>query len=116
MAAAFGTLANDGLRIAPHLVREVRAGDGTIVYSAAPEERRVVSAETARTLRGMLEEVTLNGTAKLAQLDGYTAAGKTGTAQKIRPEDEGLLEDEVHRLVRRLRARRESCGRHHRGD
>ena len=86
MAAAFGTLANDGLRVSPHLVREVRADDGTTTYSAAPEERRVVSAETARTLRGMLEEVTLKGTAKLAQLDGYTAAGKTGTAQKIDPQ------------------------------
>ena len=86
MAAAFGTLANDGLRISPHLVREVRASDGTIVYSAAPEERRVVSVATAQTLRGMLEEVTLNGTAKQAQLDGYTAAGKTGTAQKIDPK------------------------------
>ncbi len=86
MAAAFGTLANDGLRLSPHLVREIRAADGTIVYSASPEQRRVVSAQTAQTLRGMLEEVTLNGTAKLAQLDGYTAAGKTGTAQKIDPK------------------------------
>ncbi len=86
MAAAFGTLANDGLRISPHLVREVRAADGSVVYSATPEERRVVSARTAQTLRGMLEQVTLNGTAKLAQLDGYTAAGKTGTAQKIDPK------------------------------
>ncbi|MBA2731548.1 MAG: transpeptidase family protein [Acidobacteria bacterium] len=86
MAAAFGTLANDGVRIAPHLVREVRAADGTIVYSASPEERKVVSVATAQTLRGMLEEVTLNGTAKQAQLDGYTAAGKTGTAQKIDPK------------------------------
>jgi cell division protein FtsI (penicillin-binding protein 3) len=86
MAAAFGTLANDGLRIAPHLVREVRAADGAIVYTAAPETRRVVSVATAQTLRGMLEEVTLNGTAKQARLDGYTAAGKTGTAQKIDPK------------------------------
>src|ERR1044071_1863795 len=86
MAAAFGTLANDGLRLSPHLVREIRDADGTVVYSAAPEQRRVVSAQTAQTLRGMLEEVTLNGTAKLAQLDGYTAAGKTGTAQKIDPK------------------------------
>jgi len=67
-------------------VREVRAADGTIVYSASPEERKVVSVATAQTLRGMLEEVTLNGTAKQAQLDGYTAAGKTGTAQKIDPQ------------------------------
>jgi membrane peptidoglycan carboxypeptidase len=34
----------------------------------------------------MLEQVTLSGTAKQAQLDGYTAAGKTGTAQKIDPK------------------------------
>jgi cell division protein FtsI (penicillin-binding protein 3) len=86
MAAAFGTLANDGLRLAPHLVREVRAADGQVVYSATPEERRVVSRETAQAMRGMLEEVTVKGTAKLAQLDGYTAAGKTGTAQKIDPK------------------------------
>ncbi|HEX8843619.1 MAG TPA: penicillin-binding protein [Pyrinomonadaceae bacterium] len=86
MAAAFGTLANDGIRIAPHLVREVRAADGSVVYAAQPEQRRVVSTETARALRRMLEEVTLNGTAKRAQLDGYTVAGKTGTAQKIDPK------------------------------
>lgn len=86
MAAAFGTLANDGVRIAPHLVREIRAADGSLVYSAQPEQHGVVSAETAQTLRHMLEEVTLSGTAKKARLDGYTAAGKTGTAQKIDPK------------------------------
>ena len=86
MVAAFGALANDGVRIAPHLIREVRNADGTVVYRAEPEQRRVLNAETAVTLRGMLEGVTLNGTAKKAQLDGYSAAGKTGTAQKIDPK------------------------------
>ncbi|MBV9958253.1 MAG: transpeptidase family protein [Acidobacteria bacterium] len=86
MAAAFGALANAGVRIAPHIVREIRAADGSSVYQAQPEERRVVSPETASALRHMLEGVTLNGTAKKAQLDGYTAAGKTGTAQKIDPK------------------------------
>lgn len=85
IAAAFGTLANDGVRIAPHLVRETRKADGTIDYRAAPEQHRVISRETAQALRGMLESVTLNGTARHAQLDGYSAAGKTGTAQKIDP-------------------------------
>lgn len=85
MVAAFGALANDGLRIAPHLVREIRNSAGTVVYRPQPEQRRVVSAETAIALRGMLEGVTLNGTARKAQLDGYSAAGKTGTAQKIDP-------------------------------
>lgn len=85
MAAAFATLANDGVRVEPHLVREVRGEDGEV---ARPETgaRRVVSVETARTVRRMLESVTVKGTAKAAQLDGYTAAGKTGTAQKIDPK------------------------------
>lgn len=86
MAAAFGALANDGVRVAPHLVKEIRGVDGSIVSQTTPEQHRVVSAETAQALRGMLEGVTLNGTAKLAQLNGYTAAGKTGTAQKIDPQ------------------------------
>ena len=86
MVAAFGALANDGVRIAPHLIREVRNADGSIAYRAQPEQRRVISADTAVALRGMLEGVTLNGTAKKAQLDGYSAAGKTGTAQKIDPK------------------------------
>src|SRR5678815_5845755 len=86
MAAAFGALANDGVRIAPHLVREIRNSSGAVVYSAQAEQRRVVSVETATALRGMLEGVTLHGTAKKAQLDGYSAAGKTGTAQKIDPK------------------------------
>jgi cell division protein FtsI (penicillin-binding protein 3) len=86
MAAAFGALANDGVRIAPHLIREIRAATGTSIYRPNPEQHRVISKETARALRGMLEGVTLNGTAKKAQLDGYSAAGKTGTAQKIDPQ------------------------------
>ncbi|HJS24571.1 MAG TPA: penicillin-binding protein [Pyrinomonadaceae bacterium] len=85
MVAAFGALANDGMRVAPHLIREVRNAEGAVVYRAQPEQRRVISAETAIALRGMLEGVTLHGTAKKAQLDGYSAAGKTGTAQKIDP-------------------------------
>jgi cell division protein FtsI (penicillin-binding protein 3) len=86
MASAFGALANDGVRISPHLIREIRNSAGTSIYRPNPEQRRVIRQETAQALRGMLEEVTLNGTAKAAQLDGYTAAGKTGTAQKIDPK------------------------------
>jgi cell division protein FtsI (penicillin-binding protein 3) len=83
MASAYAAVANDGVRVAPHLVREVRDAEGRVVERAQPEQRRVVSEEVARQLRGMLESVTLNGTARRAQLEGYTAAGKTGTAQKI---------------------------------
>jgi len=86
MVGAFGALANDGLRIAPHIIREVRNEAGAVVYQPQPEQHRVISADTAIALRGMLEGVTLHGTAKKAQLDGYSAAGKTGTAQKIDPQ------------------------------
>ncbi|MDQ1523022.1 MAG: hypothetical protein QOE47_946, partial [Pyrinomonadaceae bacterium] len=86
MAAAFATIANDGVRVAPHLVREVRDANGQAIQRATPESHRVLSTETARTMRPMLESVTVGGTAKLAQLDGYSAAGKTGTAQKIDPK------------------------------
>src|SRR4029079_1070061 len=72
MVAAFGAIANDGVRIAPHLVREVRNAEGAVVYRAQPEQHRVVSAATATALRGMLEGVTLAGTAKKAQVDGYS--------------------------------------------
>ena len=86
MVAAYGALANDGLRITPHIIREVRNEAGAVVYQPKAEQRRVISAQTAISLRGMLEGVTLHGTAKKAQLDGYSAAGKTGTAQKIDPK------------------------------
>ena len=86
MAAAFGALANNGVRVAPHIIREIRNEAGAVVYQPQPEQRRVIGAEIAVALRGMLEGVTLRGTAKAAQLDGYSAAGKTGTAQKIDPK------------------------------
>ena len=86
MAAAFGALANDGVRVAPHIIREIRNEAGAVVYQPQPEQRRVIGSEIAVALRGMLEGVTLRGTAKAAQLDGYSAAGKTGTAQKIDPK------------------------------
>ena len=53
--------------------------------SADDSSHRVVRPETAAMMRKMLEEVVLNGTGRQARLEGYTVAGKTGTAQKIDP-------------------------------
>src|SRR5678815_5879691 len=55
MVAAFGALANDGVRVAPHLIREVRSGNGVTTYHPNPEQHRVIKKETAIALRGMLE-------------------------------------------------------------
>lgn len=85
MATAYCVLANDGMLVKPHLVREMRSPDGTVMFQAKTETRRALKPETTAALRNMLEGVTLHGTARKAQLEGYTAAGKTGTAQKIDP-------------------------------
>ena len=86
MASAYCVLANNGTWVKPHVVRELRSPEGTVTFQAKTESRAVLRAETTAALRHMLEGVTLRGTAKRAQLDGYTAAGKTGTAQKIDPK------------------------------
>src|ERR1043165_6903490 len=86
MAAAYSVLANNGSWIKPHVVREMRGPDGAITFQAKSEARSALKAETCAALRTMMEGVTLHGTARKAQLEGYTAAGKTGTAQKIDPK------------------------------
>jgi cell division protein FtsI (penicillin-binding protein 3) len=85
MATAFATIANDGVRIQPRIIKEIRQSDEKTVPLPEPERTRVVSAETARSLRTMLREVVLAGTGRRAQLDGYSSAGKTGTAWKFDP-------------------------------
>src|SRR5256712_3144514 len=59
------------------------AGRGGAAATAAPDSRRVVSEETARVLRSILQMVTIEGTGKAASVPGYTVGGKTGTAQKV---------------------------------
>ncbi|RMG54203.1 MAG: penicillin-binding protein [Acidobacteria bacterium] len=85
MRAAMATIANDGVWVQPHVVRTIHSRAGDILSETTPARRRVIDARTARTLARMLEGVILRGTGKRAQLNGYTAAGKTGTAQQIDP-------------------------------
>src|SRR6185503_1680363 len=89
MATAYSVLANGGFWVKPHVVRELRSADNTILFQAKPESRQVLKLETVQALRGMMEGVTLHGTARKAQVEGYSAAGKTGTAQKIDPKTRG---------------------------
>jgi cell division protein FtsI/penicillin-binding protein 2 len=83
IASAYSTIANDGIKVKPHIIKEIRNSDGTIFSVIEPEKSTIVNPSTARGLRKMLREVVLKGTAKRAQLNGYTSAGKTGTAWKF---------------------------------
>ena len=88
LITAVSAIANGGLLYKPHIVAGMRKGERLTVSpdaQAASEPKRVIQPETAATLRRLMEGVVLNGTGKLARLDGWTAAGKTGSAQKIDP-------------------------------
>jgi cell division protein FtsI (penicillin-binding protein 3) len=84
LAVAMATLGNGGVRMEPMIVREVRDPRGEILSRHEPKiDRRVVSAETARQIVAMMIGVTeQGGTGTRARIDGYTVAGKTGTAWK----------------------------------
>jgi cell division protein FtsI (penicillin-binding protein 3) len=82
VAAAYNTIANQGVYVAPTLVRGTVDTDGELHTWPSAPGRRVMSAETANELTTMLEAVVDHGTGKLAAVDGYQVAGKTGTAQK----------------------------------
>src|SRR4029079_9577610 len=86
IATAFATIANDGVRNKPHIIKEIRDSEGNTISVAEPEQLPVVSPETAADLRVMLRQVVLSGTGKRARLDGYSSAGKTGTAWKFDPK------------------------------
>ncbi len=90
LIAAVSAIANGGTLYKPHVVSELRRGDVVVPIPgklAAAEPKTVIRAETAATLRRIMEGVVLKGgTGTLARLDGWTSAGKTGSAQKIDPD------------------------------
>jgi cell division protein FtsI (penicillin-binding protein 3) len=88
LVTAVSAIANGGLLYKPHVVQEVRRGKDVLPdqsAAATTDPKRVIRPETAATLRRLMEGVVLDGTGPLARLDGWTAAGKTGSAQKIDP-------------------------------
>jgi len=88
LISAVSAIANGGFLYRPHVVGGLRRDNRALPREGVltpVEPRRVIQPETAATLRRLMEGVILNGTGTLAHLDGWTAAGKTGSAQKIDP-------------------------------
>ena len=82
--SAISAVANGGMLYRPHVLREIE-GDAPAWIHSAPGPQQATDAKTSAAMRGMMEEVMLEGTGKHSQLDGYTSGGKSGTAQKIDP-------------------------------
>ncbi|SRX94894.1 putative penicillin-binding membrane protein PbpB [Mycobacterium tuberculosis H37Rv] [Mycobacterium shimoidei] len=102
MTSMYQTIANDGLRMPPRIVKATIAPDGTRTEEPRPEGVQVVSARTAQTVRNMLRAVVQHdptgvqqGTGPAAAVEGYQISGKTGTAQQINPAC-GCYYDDVY--------------------
>ena len=79
VAMAYEAIANGGVMMYPYLIAEIN-NNGQVVKTLPRVERRVISAHTAQLLTEMLTQAALLGSAKLAQVPGYSVAAKTGTA------------------------------------
>jgi cell division protein FtsI (penicillin-binding protein 3) len=88
LIAAVSAIANDGILMQPYLVEAITDQTGRVIHDFEPRRiRRVISSETARSVRNIMKTViTKGGTGVRATLNGYAVCGKTGTTQKINNE------------------------------
>ncbi len=85
LARAVAVIANGGLLVEPRLILERRRPGAAPEKVPARKPVRVLQAETAFLMRRLMEGVVLHGTGSAARLEGYSVAGKTGTAQIYDP-------------------------------
>src|SRR5882724_2184834 len=81
LAQACCVIANRGLRIKPRLILKRQKPGGAMLAEKFEQPVRIIKPETAFMMRQMMEGVVLPGTGMRARLDGYSSAGKTGSAQ-----------------------------------
>ena len=95
MLNALNVIATKGVLLQPYITRQIIDKEGSLIEQSLPEPiRRVVSAETAQAMTRMLVGVTEAGGGMRARVEGYTVAGKTGTAQKAE-RGKGYVEGKV---------------------
>ncbi len=87
LITAYSAIANGGTLMQPHLVDRLEYTGGKVDKKAKPIKiRRVLSEQTAQTMRTFLQTVVEVGSGKRAQIKGFNVAGKTGTAEKLSKE------------------------------
>jgi peptidoglycan glycosyltransferase len=90
MALIAATVANDGVMMRPYLVDHIEAYDGTTVSTTkASKYKRLMTSEEARILQDYMTETVQSGTATALGWYGFTAAGKTGSAEYVSNGYEG---------------------------
>ena len=77
--ASYSVFPNDGLRVAPRLIRKVENADGITLWEEPPAVNEVIDQQTARTMMTLLEAVTQHGTGAAASQLKHPLGGKTGT-------------------------------------
>ncbi|ATE56701.1 peptidoglycan D,D-transpeptidase FtsI family protein [Actinosynnema pretiosum] len=97
MTGMYQAIGNDGLRVPPRIIKAEVGADGSRTELGRPEPVRVVSPQTAKTVRDMFRAIVQSapngqsGTGTAAAVPGYQVSGKTGTAQQLEPS--GLYSD-----------------------
>ena len=87
LVTAVSAIANGGYLPKPHIVLRTQAGSVRQVnFEPDLVPRRILSGRTTDLIKEMLTDVVITGTGKAARLEGFTSAGKTGTAQKLQPD------------------------------
>ncbi len=93
LAAAVNVVANNGVYVAPKLVRATVDSDASIERTPPSATHGVISAEAARELTDIMAQSVCRGTATSAAMDAFTVAGKTGTGLKAQPNGTYLDEN-----------------------
>ena len=89
LVRAIACVVNGGYLLEPYIVSEITDGEGNTVLKQEPTVlRQVIREETSKTMCSLMESVVTQGTAKNAQVYGFSIGGKTGTSEKIDVLDE----------------------------
>ncbi|MGI6123188.1 MAG: penicillin-binding transpeptidase domain-containing protein [Acetivibrionales bacterium] len=90
MITAYAAIANGGNLLKPTIIKQISDSEGNIIKKVEPQViRKVISEQTAQTVREVLEGVVSEGTGRNAYVSGYRIGGKTGTSQTLQTDSEG---------------------------